>query len=116
MGLGKDPELVELRHAMRALIPSELPIQKDGCVILKPGDGAPLHIHPRSYAAAYCVDPGDKPAALLVDGQRIKPERGYVTVIAPDVPHSIEKNTGSRDRVTFVILVGDDPMRKAIDA
>ena len=115
MGLGKDAELIELRHAMRALIPSDLPIQKDGVVIIRPGTSAKWHTHTLSYAAAYCVDPGDPPAALLIGQYRVVPERGYMTIIRPDIPHAIERNEGHRDRVSFVLLVGADPRRKAID-
>ena len=115
MGLGKDPELIELRHAMRALIPCDLPIQKDGCVIIAPGAKAESHSHYRTWAAAYSVAPGVPPVALIIGTQRIEPERGYVTVIPPGVGHSIETNSGDHDRVSFVILVGNDPRRRAID-
>ena len=116
MGLGKDPELIELRHAIRALIPTDLPIQKDGVVIIRPGEGAPIHAHARTWAAAYCVDHGGSAPALVVDGIRYVPERGSVTVINPGVPHQIELNEGERDRVSFVLLVGDDPRRRPIDS
>ena len=114
-GLGKDPELRPLRDALQALIPSDLPLQKDACIIVPPGESVDVHQHPRTYAATYYVDPGDPPVALLVDGKRIVPEAGMVVVIPPMVPHGIEKNTGQRDRVSFAILVGDDPRRLTIE-
>ena len=115
MGLGKWPELRRLRDDMRALIPSDLPLQKDGCIVVPPGEGRPTHKHPRTFAAIYYVDPGEPPVALVVDGKRIIPARGLVVVIPPMVPHGIETNTGQRDRVSFTILVGDDPKRLNIE-
>ena len=115
VGMSRYPELRELRAALRALVPTELPIQKVGFVIVQPGEGADIHAHNRTFAAAYCIQPGAPAAALVVDGTRYIPERGSVTVINPGVPHSIELNEGESDRVSFVILVGDDPKRLAID-
>lgn len=112
---GRYPELRGLRDALRALVPTELPIQKVGFVIVKPGEGANIHSHNRTFAVAYCIQPGHPAAALVVDGTRYIPQRGSVTVINPGVPHSIELNEGEIDRVSFVILVGDDPKRLAID-
>ena len=114
-GIGHDPELRPLRDAMRALIPSDLPMQKDAVIVVKPGDSVDVHQHPRTYAATYYVDPGEPPVALLVDGKRIIPQRGMVVVIPPMVPHGIERNTGKRDRVSFAILVGDDPKRLNVE-
>ncbi len=114
-GLGKDPELRPLRDALQALIPSDLPLQKDACIIVPPGESVGAHQHPRTYAATYCVEPGDPPVALLVDGERIVPEPGMVIVIPPMVSHGIEKNRGQCDRVSFAILVGDDPRRLDIE-
>ncbi len=114
-GLGKNPDLKPLRDALQSLIPSDLPLQKDACIVVRPGDSVDVHQHPRTYAATYYVDPGEPPVALLVDGERIVPEAGMVVVIPPMVPHGIEKNTGQRDRVSFAILVGDDPRRLNIE-
>ena len=114
-GLGKDPELRPLRDALQALIPCDLPLQKDACIIVEPGESVDVHQHSRTYAATYYVQPGDPPVALLVDGERIIPERGMVIVIPPMVPHGIERNTGDLDRVSFAILVGDDPKRLNIE-
>ena len=114
-GLGKDPELRPLRDALQALVPCDLPLQKDACIIVPPGESVDEHQHPRTYAATYYVDPGDPPVALLIDGAPIYPERGMVVVIPPMVPHGIARNMGTRDRVSFAILVGDDPRRCNIE-
>jgi len=114
-GLGKAPALKPLRDALQALIPSDLPLQKDACIIVPPGESVDVHQHPRTYAATYYVEPGEPPVALLVDGKRIVPEAGMVVVIPPMVAHGIEQNTGDRDRVSFAILVGDDPKRLNIE-
>ena len=114
-GLGPDPELRPLRDELQRLIPSDLPLQKDACIIVPPGESVDMHAHPRTYAATYYVDPGDPPVPLIIDERLIYPEAGMVVVIPPMMPHGIELNTGKRDRVSFAILVGDDPKRLNIE-
>ena len=75
-------------------------------VVIACGESRSRHSHPE-WTAIYYEQPGDPPAAVVVDGQRIEPEHGMVVVLPPGTVHYVERSQSSTPRVSYAMLVND---------
>jgi len=71
-------------------------------IVQEPGVVIPDHDHAtEKYSVVYYILPGDPPAAIFIDDQRVPPESGLFVTFRGTSIHSVERNVGATDRIAI---------------
>lgn len=99
-----------------SLLRRNIPVEGDEWTYLwrltvRPGSEAFEHDH-SGWTACYYVDVGNGGGDLILNGERFSPKNGDIVVIPPGCPHSVEKNTGDVDRISYALTVNPGDNRR----
>ena len=73
-------------------------------VVISKGSNIKEHKH-SEWTGVFYVDLGDPPCAIIIEGERVEPQKGDLIIMEPNTLHSVEQSASNRDRISFAMLV-----------